>query len=107
MTQIVKDINYISMTSIRLPPLYITFPHLLYTNAKTILHNKHVFENPLGEAYNFVAKDIPTETCLHVFKLFNVGSQICGLDIEIFLKNNMLIELCARNHVALSMLMEY
>jgi hypothetical protein len=58
-----------------------------------------VFDNTLGETYKFVARDIPSETCSPSYKLSNKYSLTGGLHAEIFLKENMLVELCAGNHV--------
>jgi ATP-dependent DNA helicase PIF1 len=93
------DITYINKLRFRLPSTNITFPRLFYTNVKTNEHNKYVFDNTLGETYKFVARDIPSETCPPSYKLSDKSSLIGGLHAEIFLKENMLVELCAGNHV--------
>jgi hypothetical protein len=35
-----KDISFINQICLRTPPIDNTLPHLFYTNAKTIEHNK-------------------------------------------------------------------
>ena len=97
-TQTEHDITYINKLCYKSPPTDITFPHLFYTNVKTNQHNKYVFDNTPGETYKFVAKDAPSKTCPPSYKLSDISSNTCGLHSEIFLKKDMLVELCAGNH---------
>jgi len=46
-----------------------TLPHLFYTNVKTTMRNKNVFQNILGETFTFLTRDVHIETCLSYFKL--------------------------------------
>jgi hypothetical protein len=46
-----------------------TLPHLFYTNVKTTMRNKNVFQNTLGEIFTFLTHDVHIETCPSHFKL--------------------------------------
>jgi hypothetical protein len=93
------DIQCINRLCYRSPPSDMTFPHLFYTNVLADAHNKHVFDNTLGETYKFVAQDVPSETCPPSYKLSDKANLTGGLHAEILLKKDMLVELCAGNHV--------
>jgi hypothetical protein len=56
-----------------------TLPHLFYTNIKTTMHNKNVFQNKLSETFTFLACDVHTTTCPFHFKSSNLPSQMDGL----------------------------
>jgi len=50
-------------------------PHLFYTNAKTIQHNKNIFEKTFGETFTFFAQDVHFETCHFHCRLSIIPSQ--------------------------------
>jgi hypothetical protein len=54
---------------LRTPPINNISPHLFYTNAKKIKHNKIIFQNTMGQTFPFHAKDINFETCSFHFRL--------------------------------------
>jgi len=54
---------------LRTPPMDTTLPHLFYTNVKTTMRNKNVFQNTLGKTFTFLTHDIHIETCPSHFKL--------------------------------------
>jgi hypothetical protein len=56
-----------------------TLPYLFYTNAKTITHNKQMFENINGETFLFVAKDMHSDIRPLHFKLLIIPNEIAGL----------------------------
>jgi hypothetical protein len=75
-----------------------TLPYLFYTNVKTTMHNKNVFQNTLCETFTFLPHDGHTETCPSHFKLSNLPFQTTGLHYKILVKKIMLMELCVRNY---------
>jgi hypothetical protein len=50
-------------------------PYLCYTNVKTTMHNKNVFQNTLCETFTFLVHDVHIETCPSHFKFSNLPSQ--------------------------------
>jgi hypothetical protein len=42
--QTTKDIEFFDKICLKIPPIDNTLPYLIYTNAKTIQHNKNIFE---------------------------------------------------------------
>jgi len=50
-------------------------PHVLYTNAKTMKHNKNIFEKTCGETFTFFAQDVHFETSLSHCRLSIIPSQ--------------------------------
>jgi hypothetical protein len=96
-----KGITLINQICLRTPLINNTLPHLFYTNAKTIEHNKIIFKNTLGQTFTFHAKDICSKICPPHFKLPMVPSQTIGLHHELSMKKDMLIILCARNYITL------
>jgi hypothetical protein len=44
-----EDMSFINQICLRTPPIDNTLPHLFYTNAKTIEHNKIILQNTLGQ----------------------------------------------------------
>ena len=98
-TQTEHGITYIDKLCFKLLPNDITFPHLFYTNAKTIKYNKYVFDNTLSETYKFVARDILSKTYSPSYKFSDKSSLITGLYADFFNFINILVELCMGNHV--------
>jgi len=50
-------------------------PHLLYTNAKTIQHNKNIFDKTSSQTFTFFAQDVHFETCPSHCRLSIIPSQ--------------------------------
>jgi hypothetical protein len=75
-----------------------TLPYLFYTNIKTTMHNKNVFQSTLGETFTFLTYDVHIETCPSHFKLSNLPFQMVSLHYKILDKKKMLVELCVRNY---------
>jgi hypothetical protein len=65
-----------------------TLPYLFYTNVKTIIHNKNVFRNILGETFTFLTRDVHIEICHFHFKLSHLPSQTTGLHNKFLVKKN-------------------
>lgn len=76
-----------------------TFPHFFYSNVWIDAHDKHVFDNILGETYKFVAWDVPSKTSPPSYKLFDKENLTGSLHAKILLKGDILVELRARNHI--------
>ncbi len=72
-------------------------PHLFCTNILVQKYNKIVFNKTTCPTFNFEAIDIHHHSCPTSYKLLNDPSKIVGLHITIHIKQNMLVELCARN----------
>jgi hypothetical protein len=53
-----KDISFINQICLKTPLIDNILPHLFYTNAKIIEHNKMILKNTLGQTFTFHAKDI-------------------------------------------------
>jgi hypothetical protein len=53
-----EDMSFINQICLKTPPIDNILPHLFYTNAKTIEHNKMILKNTLGQTFTFHAKDI-------------------------------------------------
>jgi hypothetical protein len=43
--------------------------HLFYTNAKTIMHNKNVFQKTLTQTFTFLIGNVHSQTCPCHFKM--------------------------------------
>jgi hypothetical protein len=61
-------------------------------------HNKFVFNKTIGPTFNFEAIDIHHHSCPLSYNLPNDPSKIVGLHITIRIKQDMVVELCARNY---------
>jgi hypothetical protein len=46
-----KDMEFFNKISLKTPPIDNTLPYLFYTNAKTIQHNKNIFEKKLSNIH--------------------------------------------------------
>jgi len=53
-----EDMSFINHICLKTLPIDNILPHLFYTNAKTIEHNKMILKNTLGQTFTFHAKDI-------------------------------------------------
>ncbi len=98
-SQTIKDMKCMNNNCLKTPPMDNTLSHLFYTNVKTIMHNKNVFQNTLCETFTYIACDVHTKTCqVSHFKLPNLPFQIISLHYKILVKNKMSLELCAGNY---------
>jgi hypothetical protein len=68
---------------LKTPPMDKIVSYLFFTNVKTTMHNKNVFQNTLGETFTFLARDVHIETCPSHIKLSSLPSQMVGLHYEI------------------------
>ncbi len=59
-------------------------------------HNKFVFNKTYGPTLNFEVVNIHHHSCPSSYKLPNDPSKIIGFHITICIKQNMVVELCAR-----------
>jgi hypothetical protein len=57
-SQIATDIKFMNQNCLKIPPIDNTLPYLFYTNVKTTMYNKKIFENTLGETFTFLAHDV-------------------------------------------------
>jgi hypothetical protein len=62
-----------------------TLTHLFYTNFKTNVHYKIVYDKTPTKTFKFLAKDIHYETCHFHFKLSMLPSHTSGLHHELLL----------------------
>ncbi len=71
-------------------------------------HNKFVFNKTYGPTFNFEVVDIHHHSCPSSYKLPNDPSKIVGLHSTIRIKQNMVVELCAKNYASymMALLME-
>ncbi len=72
--------------------------HLFYTNILEWKHNKFVFNKTCGPTFNFEAIDIHHHSYPSSFKLPNDSNKIASLHTIIHIKQNMVVEFCARNY---------
>jgi hypothetical protein len=82
-SQTIEDIKCVNNNCLKTPLIDKILPYLFYTNVKTTMHNKNVFQNTLGETFTFLAHDVHTETCPSHFKLSNLPYQMISLCYEI------------------------
>jgi hypothetical protein len=71
---------------------------LFYTNILEQKHNKIVFNKIIDSTFNFEATNIHHHSCPSSYKLPNDSSKIVGLHTTIPIKQDMVVELCARNY---------
>ncbi len=87
-SQTIEDIKCMNNNCLKTPLMDNILPYLFYTNVKTTMHNKNVFQNTFGETLRFLACDVHTETCPSHFKLSNLPYQTIGLCYEILILKN-------------------
>jgi hypothetical protein len=63
-----------------------TLSHLFYTNLKTNVHNKIVYDKTPNKTFKFLVKDIHFETCPFHFKLSMLPFHTSDLHHELLLK---------------------
>jgi hypothetical protein len=85
-SQTFEDIDFINKICFKAPPLDNTLPYLFYTNAKTTTHNNNVFHTTLGQKFQFLTREIHSDTCPSHFKLSTIPSQKNGLHHELLFK---------------------
>jgi hypothetical protein len=98
-TQTLKDIQYINSNVCQEIPNILTTPHLFYTNILMQNHNKIVFNKKISPIVNFETTNIHHHSCPSSYKLPNDLNKTIGLHTTIHIKQDMVVELCARNYV--------
>jgi hypothetical protein len=97
-TQLQLDVNTINDQFFLTPPNGPKFAYLFYTNEAKQKHNESTFLQSEGGVFIMHAQDRHHDTCPQSFQLQNDANFIVGLHLEVQVKKNTLVELCARNH---------
>jgi hypothetical protein len=84
-SQTIEDIKCMNNNCLKTPLMDNILPYLFYTNVKTTMHNKNVFQNTLGETFTFLTHDVHTKTWPSHFKLSNLPYQTIGLCYQILI----------------------
>jgi hypothetical protein len=61
-SQTIENIKCMNNNFLKTPLMDNILPYLFYTNVKTTIHNKNVFQNTLSETFTFLACDVHTKT---------------------------------------------
>jgi hypothetical protein len=67
-SQTIEDIKCMNNNCLKTQLMDNILPYLFYTNVKTIMHNKNVFQNTLGETFTFLTCDVHRK---HVLLILN------------------------------------
>ncbi len=94
-TQLQSDVDTINNQFFCTPP---NDPYLFYMNEAKQKHNELVFFWSEGDVFILRAQDKHHDTCPQSFQLQNDANFTTGLHLEVQVKKNMLVELCARNY---------
>jgi hypothetical protein len=97
-TQLKLDVDTINNQCFHTPPYDPNFPYLFYTNEAKQKHNELAFLQNEGDVLILHAQDRHHDICPQSFQLQNDANFATRLHLEIQVKKNMLVELCAINY---------